>query len=156
MPYIEQAARKKLDPWLAHCRGVWDAYHLAKTVLGPCKRYHHFAKVLGALTAAACEAVRRSDSTCVDISFKEDWLHEPPAMRECVRGLAQYILETFNDPYDGIVNYCVTVICDGSVDSLEMAVEAFYKYDVGPYEDKAIEKNGDIPVYAPPATAPGQ
>jgi hypothetical protein len=64
---------------------------------------------------------------------------------------------------DGDLNYVITrlfevipVVRDGRwryrlcnlvVGVLECCKQEFYRRLVGPYEDKAIEKNGDVPVY---------
>lgn len=146
MPYIDSKIRTIIDPYLSCCWSMWDCYHLAKRVLGPCKRYHHYARVLGTLTAAALELGRRLDKP-TDFDPNQDWLVRPPREGVQVRALADFILANLTDPYDGIVNYCITVMLGGDRVAMQMLVDAFYKYDIGPYEDMAIKKNGDIPYY---------
>lgn len=65
------------------------------------------------------------------------------------------------DAVDGMLNYCITSLLDvydlranprykninSAIGVLECVKQELYRRLAGPYEDKAIAKNGDIPIY---------
>lgn len=65
------------------------------------------------------------------------------------------------DSVDGMLNYCITNLLDvyelkfkprykninSAIGVLECVKLELYRRLAGPYEDKAISKNGDIPMY---------
>lgn len=152
MPYIPMDDRPELDSRIAECHKGWDAcYHLVKDVFNP-TRYHHWARCIAVFECAYLEAERRYNS---EFEWSSDpFLTLPAGITDSVQQLSRFIAINFHDP-DGALNYCCTLLAEHPTDLLA-AKEFMYANDIGPYEDKAIEKNGDLPIYEARSAAEGQ
>jgi hypothetical protein len=142
MPYIPQQFRDQLDPLIEACPKGWaSCYHLVKTVIQPA-RYHQFAQCIAVFECAVIEYARRTQFygglTTILTSL-------PCGVVDEVKVLADYISIHYPQP-DGVLNYCCTLLVEDPTD-LFAAKEYMYANDVGPYEDKAIAKNGDLAIY---------
>lgn len=89
--------------------------------------------------------------------------NEEYSLESQVTDLIHLIRQTYNeDEYEGVCNYTISRLVAGvmkpntgwrykwmnrAYGTFLSAAAEFYRRVVGPYEDKAIEKNGDIPEY---------
>jgi hypothetical protein len=149
MPYITQADRDQIDFRIAACPKGWaSCYWLVKQTLNP-RRYHQWAQAIAVFECAYLEACRRFNS-------EYEWSYNPFLRLPCdlpysVKRLSEQISILFPQP-DGALNYACSLLAEHPTDLL-IAKEFMYDNDVGPYEDQAIERNGDLPRYAArPAT----
>lgn len=142
MPYILQTYRALIDSLINECPKGWEScYWLVKKAICP-SSYRLYAQCIAVFECAHMEYYRRTQH---DAGFPEsvtDAGECPPA----IQTLATYI--DIHHPHpDGVLNYCCTLLAESPLD-LVRAKEFMYANDIGPYEDTAIAKNGDIPCYA--------
>ena len=150
MPYIPIADRQKLVPYIQECPKGWQScYWLVKRVLYP-SSYRLYAQCIAVFECAHMEHYRR---TQWDAGFPET-VKEAGECPPEVQQLATYIDIHWPHP-DGVLNFCCTLLATSPLD-LVRAKEFMYANDVGPYEDTAIAKNGDLPLYAAHSAAEEQ
>lgn len=149
MPYIPQVDRDNIDSLINACPKGWrSCYWLVKRVLWP-QSYREHARCVAVFECAHMEHYRR---TGWDAGFPETETDAGECSNE-VALLVSTIDCLFPVP-DGVLNYCCSLLAESPLD-LVRAKEYMYANDVGPYEDKAIEKNGDLHIYAARSAAEG-
>jgi len=118
-------------------------------------RYYNLHCAYGVFAAAAAEAARRL-GTGNPYTYTEAW---GPSIRDYQNDIDQivdWVQAEDSDKRVGYLNYIVSRLTSQALglqyhthltDTLRLAGSIFYSTVVGPYEDVAIKKNGDMPAY---------
>ncbi len=167
MPYIKQELRSQVEPFISELVSEVQSHRqvpailidIVEYVFQPIGgwRYHYLHRAYGVFAAAREEWVRR-------IAFKSmnyiipDYDGPRQCFTKYTDEIGHIIHEQDQKDWDGFCNYVCTVIalrCSIKAcglksiagDILYTAGDTFYTQVVGPYENGAIEKNGDVKEY---------
>ncbi len=172
MPYIQNDKREPYDrivsDFIRSCpRETWPGrmtalvFTVFKSLYGSASntRYYKQNEAIGVLAAAMLELRRRCGDTLSGPKNLEDWQSIVPDVASFAQRVLELLPSDDGEQRPGHLNYLITelILAAGAAGTVDIHKEAcdfimglaaeWYRQVTGPYEDAAIQKNGDTPGY---------